>query len=818
MRCAKCGRDNSVGARFCAACGAILAQDGEAPLRPGQTMNNGQYRVQRALGRGGMGAIYLAQNTQAFDRLCVIKEMIAYYAPGEEREAQQRFEQEARILAALKHPGIPDMYGYFSEGGHNYIVMEYIEGATLEKALEDAPRPIEKPQATLLPDDVVRYGVEICRVLEYLAAVQPDPVVHCDIKPANIIIDKTSGQAVLVDFGTARGRHARTEGQPGDERSSLYGTVGYAAPEMYQGQAVPKSDVFSLAATMYHLLTGDDPREHPFKWPGMDALPASLRLILERALATEINQRLTAEQFRQQLEAYRAARTGTIQPITFPDGNLATTLTGVLDLSLRYWDYTKEILYDGSLVQWMRYTLHDPVAADRAEEAIRSHADAPNAGLDAFVRSLNPRAPKPQLTFSPDPIDLGAIRADEKAVFKATLVNAGPGGAHGALQCDAAWLQVSPSDYALGPGQAVEIQLLPNLAGNVAGSRSARLTARDASGQMIETPVRAHVATRAAAQPAQPSPAAPKPKPTSAKSAPKPATQSAQPAKGRGWLSWIIVALVVAGVIGVAFLWPQLTSPSANIESGLAALQQENWQEAERALRMVEASDLAQVEQVGRALDALVVDVVAGVVYMGADTATSDQRIGVEVAAFQIDRFEVANVQYQRFLYANPGRSAPDDWSGGRFPRGEALRPVVNVTWEDARDYAAWAGKRLPSEAEWEWAARGPGGNLYPWGMEPDASRVNTRSSGKTPTGALAIFAIAHDTTPTGIIGLAGNVREWTADRYATQYIYPPLEANGANQATLRGGSWKQFDNDLTVRSRLTGETHANDVGFRCVR
>ncbi|MBM3189606.1 MAG: hypothetical protein FJZ90_12885, partial [Chloroflexi bacterium] len=355
MRCAKCLADNAPGARFCAQCGAELA--GDVRLQPGQTMNGGQYAIVRQLGKGGMGAIYLAQNRQAFDRLCVIKEMIAYYEPGEELKAQERFEKEARILAALKHPGIPDMYGYFSERGHNYIVMEYIAGDNLEKLIE------ERAQDRLSAENIVRYGVEICRVLEYLSGIQPQPVVHCDIKPANIIIDDNSQQAVLVDFGTATPRVRLLAQGPDGKRPSVYGTVGYAAPELYSGEATPKSDVFSLAATMYHLLTLDDPRDQPFKWPAMEAIPHGLQLILRAALAHEPGARLDAEGFRRQLEAYRAGQAGTVRPLTYPEGNLATTLTGVLDLSLRYWDYTRQILYDGSLDAWLRQALHDPVAA-----------------------------------------------------------------------------------------------------------------------------------------------------------------------------------------------------------------------------------------------------------------------------------------------------------------------------------------------------------------------------------------------------------------------------------------------------------------------
>ena len=153
-------------------------------------------------------------------------------------------------------------------------IRDSIEGDDLERSLTHEKSSGERVAGHPMDAGlVVHYGIQMCRVLEYLAQVQPEPVVHCDIKPANIIIDKNSQQAVLVDFGTARARYLRgMQGQPDDRHESVYGTVGYAAPELYRGQVVPKSDEFSLAATMYHLFTDDDPRDHPFKWPQMERI------------------------------------------------------------------------------------------------------------------------------------------------------------------------------------------------------------------------------------------------------------------------------------------------------------------------------------------------------------------------------------------------------------------------------------------------------------------------------------------------------------------------------------------------------------------
>lgn len=251
IRCPRCQLDNRAGATFCSRCGTPLgsAPSGWVALWPGQTMKGGAYRIVQSLAKGGMGALYLAEDLGAFNRLCVIKEMLDYFDPNNPQEvtkARQRFEDEARVLATLKHSGIPDIYTFFSEEGRNYIVMQFVDGENLEQRLAR-----EGPQKLA---DVARWGVQVCKVLEYLARVRPNPVVHHDIKPANLILDKNSGEVGLVDFGTAKARLTlQPGGKVGLQKSSIYGTVGYAPPEQYQARSEPRSDIYALAATTYHL-------------------------------------------------------------------------------------------------------------------------------------------------------------------------------------------------------------------------------------------------------------------------------------------------------------------------------------------------------------------------------------------------------------------------------------------------------------------------------------------------------------------------------------------------------------------------------------
>jgi serine/threonine protein kinase len=340
--CPYCGQANRPSARFCSHCGQPL-QAGQpfvyVPLQPGQLIHGGDYRIVKPLSKGGMGKVYLAeQHLQAFKKLRIIKEMLDYFDPHNPQEAanaRKRFEEEARLLARLEHPSIPGIIDYFSEGERNYIVMAYVEGENLQERLERSGRQSSR--------DVKKWGIALCHILEYLASLKP-PVVHHDIKPANIILDENTGDVRLVDFGIAKARLVRqTGGKVSLRKSSIYGTRGYAPPEQYQGQSTPKSDVYALAATMYHLLTDDDPGDHPFSFPSLSHEES----ILDKALEPDINKRINATQFRQALEKWlksprkppkRSPQTGNFHIVlqAVPDSALtatAQTLVRVLKIS-----------------------------------------------------------------------------------------------------------------------------------------------------------------------------------------------------------------------------------------------------------------------------------------------------------------------------------------------------------------------------------------------------------------------------------------------------------------------------------------------------
>jgi serine/threonine protein kinase len=485
-----CGHLNRPSARFCEKCGRKLRQEQWTPLRSGHLLRGGLYRILEPLGKGGMGALYLAADTYAFGRECVVKELLDYYDPtdrDEARQAQDRFETEARLLAELSHPGIPRIYSYFSEAGRHYIVMEYIEGETLERAVTHLD-PLGRTVAArpMHAEEIIRHAVRVCRVLEYLAD-RPRPVIHHDVKPANLIVDGASREVRLVDFGTAQARlqwATQTRLDPGG--ATLFGTEGYAAPEQYQGHSEPRSDVYALAATVYHLLTDDDPGGHPFHFPEMGTLPSPVADALERALRPEVGRRTTATEFRQALEAWLIPEEGG-QPFVFRSGAVARTTEDLVALCDQQWNEAREHLVAGDFDRWFRTrNRHDLV--DRAKSA-RLEPDA-NAALEVFLRRLNPRLPPPRLAVDPQALDLGRVSRAKGVSCRLTVSNETRGYARATLSASVPWLHFDPEQAGCLAGTKVALAVSVDVAGlPFRRDHQAVIACQPARGARISIPV-----------------------------------------------------------------------------------------------------------------------------------------------------------------------------------------------------------------------------------------------------------------------------------------------------------------------------------------
>src|SRR5258708_3157926 len=250
------------------------------PLAPG-TILQGRYAIDRLLGGGGMGMVYLARDQRLANRPCAIKEMVDHFIDQAQRiEANEYFAREADTLAQLKHQAIPAITDRFELANRHYLVMEYVEGRNLEEELAVRGEPL--PEGLVI--DIAR---QLCDVLVYLHGLAP-PIIYRDMKPSNVMLN-ANGRVVLVDFGIARLFKAARKG-------TMIGTLGFAPPEQYQGLVDPRSDIYSLGATLHYVLTGRDPEKFPpFSFPPVrdlrPAVSSNLAGAIDAALAYEMDGR-----------------------------------------------------------------------------------------------------------------------------------------------------------------------------------------------------------------------------------------------------------------------------------------------------------------------------------------------------------------------------------------------------------------------------------------------------------------------------------------------------------------------------------------------
>lgn len=233
--------------------GGAEASPALAPLTAG-TLVGSRYEVVRKVGGGGMGAVYLAKDINLGGVERALKEMIQTSLDAEQQaKAIEDFKRESTLLSTLEHPGIPTIYDFFfdRELKRFYLVMKYISGGDLASRLR-ATREGRLDEKT-----VTEWAIQICDVLSYLHR-HPEAIVYRDIKPSNVMIDGRTGRVVLVDFGIAR-----SVGGGYEKGVTAVGTMGYAPPELFSGKAEPRSDIYSLGSTMFHLLTGADPQNNP---------------------------------------------------------------------------------------------------------------------------------------------------------------------------------------------------------------------------------------------------------------------------------------------------------------------------------------------------------------------------------------------------------------------------------------------------------------------------------------------------------------------------------------------------------------------------
>lgn len=276
-------------------------QDVKEVLNTGSVVHD-RYVVEKVLGRGGFSAVYLVRDQRVRQNLFALKELI-----DPQKRERERFTFEAEVLRRVDHPSLPRVYRVFEDDAHNraYILMDYIEGPNLEVLRR------QQAEKRFSVQQVLSIMKPIMNAVAYLHQQKP-PIIHRDIKPANIIVPTSGDEAVLVDFGIAK------EFDPESTTTAVrHASPGYGSPEHYGTGTNPRTDIYSLGATLYSLLTGHVPTDAFYRTTQMGSrgtdplepihnyapnVPPHMADAIYRAMALDIDKRFpTVQEFWQAL-------------------------------------------------------------------------------------------------------------------------------------------------------------------------------------------------------------------------------------------------------------------------------------------------------------------------------------------------------------------------------------------------------------------------------------------------------------------------------------------------------------------------------------
>lgn len=464
-RCANCGHELGPNSRFCSYCGEAqgdLRPRADTGLLPANRRLHGdRYLIVRKLAQGGQSAVYLAMDTASGQR-CAIKEMSeSQLTTQEERnKAVNDFMREAHILMRLSHPGLCKVFDTFFEDTRKpFLVMEYVEGHNLEDELIGQGRPLEWQR-------VIVWGMLLCDVLGYLHNQNP-PIIYRDLKPANVML-LPSGSIKLIDFGIARQLYPQRM-----RDTARLGTDGYAPLEQHGGRSEPRSDLYALGASLYHLLTGRVPETAPLRYARQmltpirslnPAVPEAFDRVIQQALRLDAKERFpNAYAMRQALEWARQA--------SAPNSGSRSSNSGPIHSMPRY---------TGGPVSSPQSPGRGPISGPRPGYSHISGAPQPGyappnttmppAPLSSVMQSPgngapggntdghlpwvgrmgpdsrnNGQIPPPRLRLWPLRLDIGLLETNQTAVQVLELGNRGGGDLLGMVETNSPCVTVDPS-------------------------------------------------------------------------------------------------------------------------------------------------------------------------------------------------------------------------------------------------------------------------------------------------------------------------------------------------------------------------------------
>ncbi|MDT5122521.1 MAG: eukaryotic-like serine/threonine-protein kinase [Acidobacteriota bacterium] len=790
-------------------------------IPPNTTLHN-RYRIIQQLGAGGMGAVY-----QAMDETlsCVVAVKETFAKTEDERRA---FKREAELLANLTHPALPRVTDHFTHGSGQFLVMQFIPGNDLAELLTLRERPF----AT---DKVLEWADTLLDALEELHSYRP-PIIHRDIKPSNLKLTP-KGKIILLDFGLAKGTAGQMSTVDADSSlKSMYGyTRNYAPLEQITGAGTdPRSDLYSLAATAWSLLTGELPpdvltrvaeREEGNPDPLRPAheknadVPQAIADVLHQAMSLNRNQRpasavemrkLLREASRTQAEAEEDRRRRALE-------EAARRLAEEETLRKRE---DEETARRNAEMRQRREALERQRAEEEEE---RQQAEAAQRAAEEQRRKEEAQAQAEAEARKRAEEAARELAAEQEAKRRAEEERA-RAAEEARQEAEERRLAAEEAErrQAEEERRRAEHQRLMREAEEAERKRAAEREEKERAAAAQKTAAaptqRAQESTPSGSVAVKTIKAPPPERVVMSDNEATPLVAAPAGRNKRAMLIGVIALVAVAVVVAVILMrrgesnrnQSSNDNPTQTGQGAVVPLSNSNGIAAPSpAPSVTPPTGMAYVP--------------GGEFNMGRDEKDGGDEYErpahkVTVNPFYIDLYEVTREDYQKCVDEKKCQP-PSVWGSNKFPDGTAKLPVTGVTWDEANAYASWAGKRLPTEEEWEFAARGGNKEFrYPWGNEWKDGLANANSA----SNGLAEVGSYKGVSPFGIFDMVGNAWEWTGSKL-TAYKKGQLLPNKppGDLRVIRGGSYIEDKDEATTTYRrgypVSGAKY-DKTGFRCAK